>query len=57
MSKEYHPHELVAEDGANLKAIVVSIGYRLNVFGFLAGDGIEGNFGFWVRMLLIHHDH
>lgn len=42
------PQELIGADGAGLQAVVVSIGYRLNVFGFLAGDGVPGNFGFWV---------
>jgi carboxylesterase type B len=45
---ESQPPELIAEDGAGLQAIVVAIGYRLNIFGFLAGHGLKGNFGFWV---------
>lgn len=46
--EEYtQPTQLIVEGGLN--AIVVSIGYRLNIFGFLAGKGLKGNFGFWVR--------
>jgi carboxylesterase type B len=48
---ESQPPELIAEDGAGLQAIVVAIGYRLNIFGFLAGHGLKGNFGFWVCMI------
>lgn len=45
--KEYtQPTQLLAEGG--LQAIMISIGYRLNIFGFLAGKGLNGNFGFWV---------
>lgn len=44
-----------------LSAIVVAIGYRLNVFGFLAGKALveesggesAGNFGLWDQMLAI----
>ncbi|BFZ59943.1 hypothetical protein YB2330_000965 [Saitoella coloradoensis] len=37
------PTELIDKDGGNLQAIVVSIGYRLNVFGFLSGlDEVKG---------------
>lgn len=47
------PTELITTGG--LKAIVVAIGYRLNVFGFLAGEDLlresdgeaGGNFGLW----------
>ncbi|KPM38473.1 hypothetical protein AK830_g8106 [Neonectria ditissima] len=47
------PTELISTGGLN--AIVVAIGYRLNVFGFLAGqdllresEGVSaGNFGLW----------
>lgn len=35
------------EKDFGLRAIVVAIGYRLNVFGFLAGDACAGNFGLW----------
>jgi carboxylesterase type B len=49
VSDKLHPHELVARNGVGLDAIVVSVGYRLNVFGFLAGEDVPGNFGFWVR--------
>ncbi|GAO52290.1 alpha/beta-hydrolase [Saitoella complicata NRRL Y-17804] len=46
------PTELIDKDGGNLQAIVVSIGYRLNVFGFLSGlDEVKGNFGFWDQRL------
>ncbi|KAH8883294.1 alpha/beta-hydrolase [Thozetella sp. PMI_491] len=41
------PWELVDEAGANLGAIVIAVGYRLNIFGFLAGEGLNGNFGLW----------
>ncbi|KAF7136737.1 hypothetical protein CNMCM5793_006206 [Aspergillus hiratsukae] len=44
---EAQPVELIAEDGAGMQAIVVAIGYRLNIFGFLAGNEMKGNFGFW----------
>lgn len=46
LKEHAQPTQLIAEGG--LDAIVVSIGYRLNIFGFLAGDGLQGNFGFWV---------
>ncbi|KAH8886996.1 alpha/beta-hydrolase [Thozetella sp. PMI_491] len=49
----YQPLELLSGDGVGLQAIVVSIGYRLNVFGFLAGEGVEGNFGFWDQRLAL----
>ncbi|KAF2020213.1 alpha/beta-hydrolase [Aaosphaeria arxii CBS 175.79] len=40
------PTELISSGGLN--AIVVAIGYRLNIFGFLAGEGVlDGNFGLW----------
>ncbi|KAK7409084.1 hypothetical protein QQX98_008745 [Neonectria punicea] len=47
------PTELISTGGLN--AIVVAIGYRLNVFGFLAGQALlsesggvsAGNFGLW----------
>lgn len=47
------PTEMISTGGLN--AIVVAIGYRLNVFGFLAGDALleesngvsAGNFGLW----------
>lgn len=45
-----HPDELLSPNGVGLRAIVVSIGYRLNIFGFLAGDDVDGNFGFWVML-------
>lgn len=43
------PWELLDKTGCGLDAVVVAIGYRLNIFGFLAGDGLTGNFGLWVR--------
>lgn len=46
LKEHTQPTQLIAEGG--LQAIVISIGYRLNIFGFLAGKGLKGNFGFWV---------
>jgi carboxylesterase type B len=51
------PTELISTGG--LDAIVVAIGYRLNVFGFLAGEELlhdsggeaGGNFGLWDQRL------
>lgn len=48
LKEHTQPTQLIAEGG--LKAIVISIGYRLNIFGFLAGEGLKGNFGFWVGL-------
>ncbi|OSS54718.1 hypothetical protein B5807_00257 [Epicoccum nigrum] len=45
LKEHTQPTQLIAEGG--LRAAVVSIGYRLNIFGFLAGKGLKGNFGFW----------
>lgn len=42
------PEGLISPDGGGLDAVIVSIGYRLNIFGFLAGQGLKGNYGFWV---------
>ncbi|KAK7227901.1 hypothetical protein V2G26_000071 [Clonostachys chloroleuca] len=47
------PTELISTGGLN--AIVVAVGYRLNIFGFLAGEDLleesggelAGNFGLW----------
>ncbi|PYH91573.1 alpha/beta-hydrolase [Aspergillus ellipticus CBS 707.79] len=57
------PTELIfgGEGGGKLNAIVVGIGYRLNVFGFLAGGALReesgrvaaGNFGLWDQRLAI----
>ncbi|KXJ87210.1 Alpha/Beta hydrolase protein [Microdochium bolleyi] len=47
MTDKTDPWELVDEAGADIQAVVVAVGYRLNIFGFLAGDGLCGNFGFW----------
>lgn len=55
ITEKNKPHEMIAEDGGALRAVVVSIGYRLNIFGFLAGDGVAGNFGFWVSRCLYFH--
>lgn len=46
LKEHSQPTQLIAEGG--LEAVVVSVGYRLNIFGFLAGEGLKGNFGFWV---------
>ena len=51
------PTELISTGG--LEAIVVAVGYRLNVFGFLAGDQLQkerhdrsvGNYGLWDQRL------
>lgn len=43
------PWELIDETSADLKAIVIAVGYRLNIFGFLAEQGVDGNFGFCVN--------
>ncbi|KAH7029874.1 Alpha/Beta hydrolase protein [Microdochium trichocladiopsis] len=51
------PTELISSGG--LDAIVVAIGYRLNVFGFLAGQALHeesggeaaGNYGLWDQRL------
>jgi carboxylesterase type B len=51
------PTELIST--GKLNAIVVAVGYRLNVFGFLAGDalteesptGVCGNYGLWDQRL------
>ncbi|KAJ8115904.1 hypothetical protein OPT61_g2552 [Boeremia exigua] len=45
LKEHTQPTQLLSEGG--LKAIVISIGYRLNILGFLAGKGLKGNFGFW----------
>lgn len=46
--ERHWPEGLIDPDGGGLNAVVVSIGYRLNIFGFLAGHDLKGNFGFWV---------
>jgi carboxylesterase type B len=48
--KRMHPYELISKDGYGLDVVVVSPGYRLNVFGFLGADidgQLPGNWGFW----------
>jgi carboxylesterase type B len=52
------PTEMIST--GKLNAIVVAIGYRLNLFGFLAGDalteegaGQSGNYGLWDQRLAI----
>ncbi|KAJ9640596.1 hypothetical protein H2204_003224 [Knufia peltigerae] len=45
--ERHWPEGLIDPDGGGLNAVVVSIGYRLNIFGFLAGHDLKGNFGFW----------
>ena len=52
MTDKTDPWELVDKNGAAIEAIVVAVGYRLNIFGFLAGKGLSGNFGFWVSSRL-----
>lgn len=57
------PTELIST--GKLKAIFVSVGYRLNVFGFLAGDALKeetdgkevGNYGLWDQRLAIDWVH
>lgn len=53
MTDKTDPWELVDQGGADIQAIVVAVGYRLNIFGFLAGEGLSGNFGFWVCWQLL----
>lgn len=53
------PTELISEGG--LKAIVIAVGYRLNVFGFLASEILReesdgaaaGNYGLWDQKLAL----
>lgn len=57
--KTMDPTEMISTGGMN--AIVVAIGYRLNIFGFLAseelreesGSASAGNFGLWDQRLAI----
>ncbi|KAL3417649.1 hypothetical protein PVAG01_10659 [Phlyctema vagabunda] len=54
------PTELIST--GKLRAIVVAVGYRLNLFGFLSGDALQaesdtqheaGNYGLWDQRLAI----
>lgn len=57
------PTELISTAGAN--AVVVAVGYRLNVFGFLAGKALAeeskgsavGNYGLWDQRLALEWIH
>ncbi|KAI4600593.1 hypothetical protein KJ359_000952 [Pestalotiopsis sp. 9143b] len=57
--KTMDPTEMISTGGMN--AIVVAIGYRLNIFGFLASEELReesggasaGNFGLWDQRLAI----
>ena len=51
------PFELIAKSGADLPVMVVAIGYRLNVFGFCAGEGVAGNYGFWDQRCALEFVH
>jgi len=45
-----HPWELISKNGYGLECVVVAVGYRLNIFGFLGADVdglLSGNWGFW----------
>jgi carboxylesterase type B len=45
-----HPYELISKGGYGLNVVVVALGYRLNIFGFLGADvdgELPGNWGFW----------
>ncbi|KAH8429220.1 uncharacterized protein LDX57_006887 [Aspergillus melleus] len=52
-----NPTELIST--GNLNAVFIAVGYRLNVFGFLAGDALRdeshagevGNYGLWDQRL------
>lgn len=51
------PSELISAQGGQLEAIVVAIGYRLNLFGFLANEDVRGNFGLWDQRLALEWIH
>lgn len=51
------PSDLISKVGVGLQAIVVSIGYRLNIFGFLACSSLNGNFGLWDQRLALEWIH
>ena len=53
--QEVDPTGLLSEAG--LQAIVVAIGYRLNIFGFLACRGLKGNFGLWDQRMALEWIH
>lgn len=57
-----NPTEMIST--GKLNAIVVAIGYRLNIFGFLAGEALKdeaagevGNYGLWDQRLAIEWVH
>ncbi|PYH40179.1 alpha/beta-hydrolase [Aspergillus saccharolyticus JOP 1030-1] len=57
------PTELISTGGLN--CVFVAVGYRLNIFGFLAGDALReesggrevGNYGLWDQRLAIEWVH
>ncbi|CCG84808.1 protein of unknown function [Taphrina deformans PYCC 5710] len=48
-----NPGGLISPHGAGVSAIIVTIGYRLNIFGFLANNDLNGNFGLWDQRLAL----
>ena len=45
-----HPWELISKNGFGLECVVVAVGYRLNIFGFLGAEAdgeLPGNWGLW----------
>lgn len=51
VTKERSPIGVIKPEGLGIDMIIVAVGYRLNVFGFLAGKGLDGNYGFWDQRL------